>query len=551
MSDAPAGVAFRAAGPLAPLQRAAMWTAGLSGWRRHGFAACLGALAAAALSPVDMAPLLVIAFSGLVWLMDGCIGRRDAALLGWSFGFGFFLSGLYWISAALFVDIAQFWWLVPFALLGMPVGLAIFTALATLAAHEATRRFGLLGAARILVLAVAWVVAEWLRGHLLTGFPWNLIGYAWAGAFPGALAMLQLTAVTGIYGLSLLTVLAAALPARLGDLGRGRHWAVAAAALLLAVPAAGGAWRLAHAPRETVPGVTLRLVQPSIPQTIKNDPDALAQNFRRLLALSAARGADKVTHLVWPEAAAPPLLERFADERQAIAAVIPRGGLLLTGTERAEPTTGWPPRHVWNSVVVLDDRGDIVATYDKAHLVPFGEYVPLHSILPMDRIAPGMGEFTAGPGPRTLTLPGLPPVSPLVCYEAIFPGAVIDPAKRPQWLLNVTNDAWYGVSSGPFQHLAIARVRAVEEGLPLVRAANNGVSAVIDPFGRIGRRIDGEVAARLDLDSIGVLDAPLPRALGTTPYERFRDEIFFAAALLILAIAAILSRIDGRAAEKL
>jgi len=440
---------------------------------------------------------------------------------------------------------------VPCALLGMPAGFALFTALATLAAHETTRRFGLLGAARILVLAVAWVAAEWLRGHILTGFPWNLIGYAWAGAFPGALAMLQLAAVTGIYGLSLLTVLAAALPARLGDLGRGRHWAVAAAALLLAVPAAGGAWRLAHAPRDTVRGVTLRLVQPSIPQTIKNDPDALAQNFRRLLALSASRGADKVTDIVWPEAAAPPLLERFADERQAIAAVIPRGGLLLTGAERAEPTTGWPPRHIWNSVVVLDHRGDIVATYDKAHLVPFGEYVPLHSIRPMERIAPGMGEFTAGPGPRTLTLPGLPPVSPLVCYEAIFPGAVIDPAKRPQWLLNVTNDAWYGVSSGPFQHLAIARVRAVEEGLPLVRAANNGVSAVFDPYGRIGRRIDGEVAARLDLDSIGVLDAPLPRALGTTPYERFRDEIFFAAALLILAIAAILSRIDGRASEKL
>ena len=551
MSDTPAGVTFRAAGPLAPLQRVAMWTAGLASWRRHGFAACLGVLAAAALSPVDLVPLLVIAFSGLVWLMDGCTGRRDATLLGWSFGFGFFLAGLYWISAALFVDIAQFWWLVPLALLGVPAGFGIFAALAVLAAHEATRRFGLLGGARILVLAVAWVAAEWLRGHILTGFPWNLIGYAWAGAFPGALAVLQLTAVTGIYGLSLLTVLAAALPARLGDIGRGRYWALVAAVLLIALPAAGGAWRLADAPRETVPGVMLRLVQPSIPQTLKNDPDALAQNFRRLLALSASRGADKVTHLVWPEAAAPPLLERFADERRAIAAVIPRGGLLLTGAERAEPVTGWPPQHIWNSVVALNGRGDIIAAYDKAHLVPFGEYVPLRSVLPIERIVPGVGEFSAGPGPRTLTLPGLPPVGPLVCYEAIFPGAVIERTKRPQWLLNVTNDAWYGMSSGPFQHLAIVRVRAVEEGLPLVRAANNGVSAVIDPYGRIGRRLDGEVAARLDLDSIGVLDAPLPRALAPTPYERFRDEIFFAAALLILAIAAVLSRIDGRSSEKL
>jgi apolipoprotein N-acyltransferase len=550
MSETPAGVAFRAAGPLAPLQRAAMWTAGLAGWRRHGFAACLGALAAAALSPVDMTPVLVISFSGLVWLMDGCSGRRDAALLGWSFGFGFFLAGLYWISAALFVDIAQFWWLVPPALLGLPAGFALFTALAVLAAHEATRRFGLLGTARILVLAVSWVTAEWLRGHILTGFPWNLIGYAWAGAFPGALAVLQLTAITGIYGLSLLTVLAAALPARLGDLGRGRYAALAAAVMLIALPAAGGAWRLANAPRESVPGVTLRLVQPSVPETIKNDPDALAQNFRRLLALSASRGADRVPTVILPEASPPPLLERFPEERQAIAKVIPPGGLLLTGAERAEPVTGRPQRF-WNSVVVLNDRGDIVATYDKAHLVPFGEYVPLRGILPMQRIAPGLGEFSAGPGPRTLVLPGLPPVGPLVCYEAIFPGAVIDRANRPQWLLNVTNDAWYGVSSGPFQHLAIVRVRAVEEGLPLVRAANNGVSAVIDPYGRIARRIDGTVAARLDLDSVGVLDAPLPRALAPTPYERYRDEIFFAAALLILAVAAVLSRIDGRRSEKL
>ncbi|HWG78277.1 MAG TPA: apolipoprotein N-acyltransferase [Stellaceae bacterium] len=562
MSDMPAGVAFRAAGPLEPLQRAAMWTAGLAGWRRHTAALLLGALAAAPFSPVGATPLLVIllsgppvlviSFSGLVWLMDGCTGRGDAALLGWSFGFGFFLAGLYWISAALFVDIAQFWWLVPLALLGFPAGFALFTLLAVLVAYEATRRFALLGAARILVLAVSWVMAEWLRGHILTGFPWNLIGYAWAGAFPGGLAVLQLSAITGIYGLSLLTVLAAALPARLGDLGnRRRYAALAAAVMLIALPAGGGAWRLANAPRESVPGVTLRLVQPSIAETIKNDPDALAQSFRRLLALSASRGADKVTTLVWPETAAPPLLERFPDERQAIAKVIPPGGLLLTGAERAEPVTGWPPKHIWNSVVVLDKRGSIIATYDKAHLVPFGEYMPLRSVLPMDAIAPGIGDLSAGPGPRTLTLPGLPPVGPLVCYEAIFPGAVIDRANRPQWLLNVTNDAWYGVSSGPFQHLAIVRVRAVEEGLPLVRAANNGVSAIFDPYGRVARRSDGRVPARLDLDSVGVIDAPLPRALGPTLYERYRDEVFFAAALLILAVAAVLSRTDGRRLEKL
>jgi apolipoprotein N-acyltransferase len=303
-------------------------------------------------------------------------------------------------------------------------------------------------------------------------------------------------------------------------------------------PAAGGAWRLAHAPHDVVPNVTLRLVQPSIPETLKNDPQALAQNFQRLLTLSASPGADKITDIIWPEAAAPPLLERFADERQAIAAVIPKGGLLLTGAERAEPLQGWPPLHVWNSLVVLNDAGDIIATYDKAHLVPFGEYMPLRSILPIDKIVPSIGDFSTGPGPRTLDLRGVPPVSPLICYEAIFPGAVIDAAARPQWLLNVTNDAWYGFTSGPFQHLAIARVRAVEEGLPLIRAANNGISAVVDPYGRLVKR--------LALDSVGVLDSTLPRALSPTLYEHVRDMAFLVLALSFLAIAAILTLIGGR-----
>jgi apolipoprotein N-acyltransferase len=535
MSDLPSAAVLRAAGPLAPLQRGALWAAELVGWRRYGLASLLGALAAAALSPVDLAPVLVISFGGLVWLLDGTTSRRGALALGWSFGFGFFFAGLYWITAALFVDIATFWWLVPITLTVTPAGFALFTALAVLVAYEVGRRFALTRSARILVLAVSWTAAEYLRGHILTGFPWNLVGYAWAGAFPGAIAVLQSASVLGIYGLSLITVMAAALPARLGDLGRGRGWAGLAALLLVAVPAAAGAWRLAAAQRDTVPGVMLRVVQPSIPQTLKNDPQAELKNFQRLLSLSVSPGAAAVTDVIWPEAAAPPLLERYAHLRQTMSAVVPPDGVLITGAERAEPLEGWPPRQVWNSVLALDSRGAIVATYDKAHLVPFGEYVPLRGILPMDKIAPSIGDFTAGAGPRTLDLPALPPVSPLICYEAIFPGAVIDPDRRPQWLLNVTNDAWYGVTSGPFQHLAIARVRAVEEGMPLVRAANNGISAVIDPYGR--------VLARLDLDAVGVLDQPLPRALSATPYERLRDYGFFGLSLLILALSAFLTRI--------
>jgi len=546
MAELPSHLLLRAAGPMTPLQRAALWIAGLSGWRRNGLAALLGALAAKAMAPVDLAPffnaaidftpILVISFSGLVWLLDGASSRRDALMLGWSFGFGFFLAGLYWIAAALFVDIGQFWWLVPIALTAMPAGFALFTALALLAAYEARRRGALIGSARILALALAWSAAEYLRGHLLTGFPWNLVGYTWANGFPGSLDVLQLVSLTGIYGLSLVTVTAASLPARLGDFGRGRWAAVVAALLMIVVPAMGGAWRLAQASGETVPGVTLRLVQPSIPQMLKNDAQAEVQNFQRLLALSAAEGADKISAVIWPEAAAPPLLERYPNLRHAIAAVTPHGGLLITGTERAEPLQGWPPQHVWNSIVALDDKGDIVGTYDKAHLVPFGEYVPLRGILPMAKIAPSIGDFAAGPGPRTLTLPGLPAVSPLICYEAIFPGAVADPQHRPHWLLNVTNDAWYGQTPGPLQHLASARTRAVEEGLPLMRAANNGISAAVDPYGR--------VLARLDLNAVGVLDEPLPRDLRPTIYAQFGDSVFFALALLFLAAAAFLTRIE-------
>ena len=515
------------AGPAAPLQRCALWLAELRGWRRHAVAFGLGALAACSLPPIDLTPVLLISFPGLVWLADGSAGMLGAFGLGWSFGFGFFVAGLYWIAAALFVDIAQFWWLVPLAVTGIPAGLAIFTGAALLVAHLLRRLLRLGGTGRVLALVLCWAGAEWLRGHILTGFPWNLIGYAWSGAFPGGLAMLQLTALVGIYGLSLVTALAAALPARLGDFS-GNRWApVLAAVILIAAPAAWGSYRLAEGHPADVPGVSLRLVQPSIPEASKNDPTQVLVNFRRLFALSTAPGAEHASAVLWPEAAAPPFLRRDGGARKALAEAAPVNGYVITGTIRTDPAP-LPPTHVWNSLVALNHDGTIEASYDKFHLVPFGEYVPLRSVLPMQKITPGMIDFSAGPGPRTLHLPGLPPFSPLICYEAIFPGAVADPADRPAWLLNITNDAWYGVTSGPFQHVAIARTRAVEEGLPLARVANNGVSAMFDPYGR--------VLARLDLNAIGVLDEGLPEALPATPYTRYGDTPFFAALLLMVAI---------------
>jgi apolipoprotein N-acyltransferase len=529
-----AALLFRATGPLAPLQGAASWTIGLTGWRRHLYAMLVGGLAAAALPPIDLTPVLLVSFTSLVWLSDAGSRRGDAFLLGWSFGFGFFLAGLYWIGAALLVDIDSFWWLMPFAVLGIPAGLAIFTGAAVLAAVEVRRVLALRGSARILVLAIAWCVAEWLRGHILTGFPWNLVGYAWSGAFPGSDAMLQITSIIGIYGLSLITVIAASLPARLGDRDRHRSWASVVAVLLIAVPMAGGGLRLLLARPHLLPGVTIRLVQPSIPESLKDDPAARLDNLRRLVALSATKSEVPIAAVVWPEAAAPAFLGREEDLRKTLALAMPSGAPLMAGDVRTEapPAT---PKHIWNSLIVVGPSGNVVGSYDKAHLVPFGEYVPLRHVLPIHKITGGGIDFSAGPGPRTLPVPDLPPVGPLVCYEAIFPSAVVDPDRRPGWLLNITNDAWYGVTSGPFQHFAIARVRAVEEGLPLLRDANNGITGAIDPYGR--------VLSRLNLDAIGVLDAPLPAALTPTIYSLIGDVGF----LLLLIITGIVSMaIAGR-----
>ena len=540
MRDGAATLEFRGAIPVAPVQLAALRLAELQGLRRFGAAFLLGVLAAAALPPVDMTPVLILSFIGFVWLFDGAQRPREAFGIGWCFGLGFFVAGLYWLTAALFVDIARFWWLTPFALLGLPAGLAIFTGGAVLAAHWTCRGLKWRGVSRALALAVFWCAAEWLRGHVLTGFPWNLMGYAWSGAFPGSLAMLQVTSLVGIYGLSLLTVTAAVLPATLGDLG-GRRWPplLAAAALIAGCFAFGSARLDAAGMPAMQPDVRIRIVQPSIPQSLKNDPAQRLTNFRRQLALSSgpSEAGAPFNVLVWPEASAPPFLERDASARMAIAALLPADGLALVGTERSDPPPA-PLEHFWNSLVAVDHAGGIPGFYDKAHLVPFGEYVPFRDVLPMDKITPGTIDFSAGPGARTLHLPGLAPVSPLICFEAIFPGAVIDPADRPQWLLNISNDAWYGFTSGPFQHFAITRVRAIEEGLPVVRAANNGISGLIDPLGRVLRS--------MSLDVVGYVDVPLPRALPPTLYEQSGDAFFLGALPVLLGLAWIFSSLKRK-----
>ncbi len=500
------------------LRRLDGWLRGGGRVRRFALAALLGAMATAALPPLHILPLYLVAFTGLARLIDASPGRRAAFAVGWWFGFGHFVSGLYWFANALMTDPERFAWLIAPAVFGISGLLAVYPAIAAMLARACAA-----GGPRIAGLALAWVATEWLRGWLFTGFPWNLIGLGWTVSD----AMIQLAALTGVWGLSLVTVFAAAAPAALAGPGgwRARAWPSVLGAALLAAVWAGGAIRLANAGDETVANVRLRIVQPNVAQDHKWKPELRAALFRRHLALTRSPGFKSVTHVIWPETA---VAYALADEprlRAAIAAVTPPGGAVITGAIRTTPQ-GAPKPQIWNNLAAVDGRGRVVASYDKFHLVPFGEYVPFRSILPLDKITYGSLDFSAGPGPRTLRVPGLPPFSPLICYEAIFPGRVLDPNDRPKWLLNITNDAWFGESSGPYQHFAAARMRAVEEGLPLVRAANTGISAVVDPYGR--------VRARLGLGEGGVLDSPLPTALeGAPPFARWGK-----GALLAFVVAA-------------
>ncbi|MEX0853729.1 MAG: apolipoprotein N-acyltransferase [Bauldia sp.] len=514
----------------------------LWGWRRFAVAFACGAGSALAFAPFYAFPLLWVTVPVLVWLIDGAEAREGAgalgrllpaAVVGWTFGFGFFVAGLWWIGVAFLVDSAEFGWLMPFAVLVLPAGLALLWGLGAALA----RTFWLDGPPRILVLAAAFSVAEWWRGHLLTGFPWNAFGYALT-PMP---VMMQSVSVVGLWGLTLAAFIIFAAPATLADRRRdGRSYRLipALAVVLLAAHVGYGAIRLPAGADPTAPDVRLRIVQPSIPQDERWQIDRADETMQRYLELSnggdglAAAG---VNHLIWPESAFPFLLTERPSALTAIADLMPPGTTLITGAARSEGAGSEDiSPQVFNSVYVIDDDGEIRAAYDKVHLVPFGEYLPLKRLLDglgIRQLIALPGGFAAGSRLRTLSLAAAPPFGPLICYEIIFPGDVVEPGNRPGWLLNLTNDAWYGDTPGPYQHFLQARVRAVEEGLSLVRAANSGISAIVDPHGR--------VVGRLGLGALGVIDGELPAALPETPYGRFGDLVFLVALIAVVATAGI------------
>jgi len=495
------------------------------GWRRALIACLAGATSALALPPMDLWPVMFVTFPVLVWLTDGAAAGPfgavvSAAFTGWWFGFGYFLAGLYWVGYAFLVDADTFAWLLPFAVVALPAGLALFTGLGLALARVAWTP----GAIRVLTLAAALTVSEWLRGHVLTGFPWNAFGYA----LSGPLVLAQSASLMGLWGLTFIAVAAFASPAVLTDdpIETRHPWlAPACAALALITLAIFGAVRLAMTPTAFVDDTRLRIMQPNVRQDEKFNYSAKRAVMDHYTALSTrptgpqSTGLQDVTHLIWPESAFPFFLTWEADALADIARMLPAGTVLITGAARAiERAPGASSLQAYNSIYVIDHDGSVLATYDKVHLVPFGEYLPFQSFLEslgFQQLTKVHGGFISGDRRRPIEVPHAPRFLPLICYEIIFPHEITPSGARPGWLVNLTNDGWFGNSPGPYQHLQQARVRAIEEGLPLVRAANTGISAVIDPVGRIVRS--------LPLGIEGVLDSALPRRIGPTLYARLGD----------------------------
>jgi apolipoprotein N-acyltransferase len=497
------------------------------------------------MAPFFLWPVMFVTFPLLVWTLDSvCIRQaaaeeplaafrkrlRHAALIGWAFGYGYFLAGIYWIGYAFYVDAERNAALMPLAVAALPAGLALFYAAAAALAAALWRR----GYARLLAFAWAFFCAEAARGYLLTGFPWNLFGEALAANGPH----MQMAAYIGVYGLTLAALLI--FPALAGAIAapqarHARQWAPALLAIVaLAGSYAAGTGRLRQEAGE-VEGIRLRIVQPNIPQQERWKPENQNWIFERIFSLSrqgaSGEDIDAFTHVLWPESSVPVLFGLnhgiWNDEvRAALAALIPAHTTLILGAERREGILSVDGRYItdraYNSLFVLGEGARISKIYDKTHLVPFGEYLPFRealAMLGMRAFSHRLGGFDSGEkSAAPVYTPHAPGFLPLICYEIIFPGRISNLQARPGWVVNLTNDAWFGDSTGPHQHLHQARIRAVEEGLPVIRAANTGISAVIDPFGR--------VLAALSLGKTGVIDHGLPRALPVTVYEKTRLSLF-------------------------
>ena len=501
---------------------------------RWAISSVLGMLSSLSFAPYYLWPIMLVAICGLVWLLDSSIGQKDAAGCGWFFGLAHLASGLYWVSISFQFQANMPTWLGWFAVGGLAAYLALYPALALWIAS----RFWSQSSARILVFGSSWAAAEWLRGHILTGFPWNMAAQIWADS-PVAF---QSARFYGAYGLSLVTVTLFAsvtlLPHKSG--APRRVFVVAALATLAGL--SDGWWRLAARAEHPQNAFTVHLVQANIRQDLETDPERqreILELYERMTAGTLRQRGPAL--VVWPETAVEYDVEGDAALRSRLAETIGRDGILVLGAvgQRYGPDAAWIGSR--NSLLVLDGSGTVQAVYDKVKLVPFGEYLPAGSMLSrlgLVSVAGGSARFLAGEGPATLAVSGVPPFSPLICYEIIFPREFVGSSPRPAWLLNISNDAWFGNSSGPHQHLAQARIRAVEEGLPVVRSTPTGISAVIDAYGRL----EGQTA----LGERSVLTANVPPPLPPTPYAWAGDWLFLAMLSAWIGLGGWLTRSSRR-----
>lgn len=491
--------------------------------RRTGMLCLIaGLLSALAFAPLHLVPFLCLSYPCLLLVLMKRPFGTQSFVYGWYFGFGQFYGGFYWIGHAFITQEDVAGW-VGFVAVGfLAGGMAVYSGLVTLLVRYIHRKGAFNQISVILSFVILWNLAEWLRGHLFSGFPWNLSGYVWGFSD----IMLQSTAFYGIYGLGVVTIFLSLTPLL------PRIWQKAVG---LCVPLAAlfvfGLFRL---PDDIAyhDDVRLRIIQPNISQRDKWDSAKKADNFLKYMAMSSAgEGEEKPTHVIWPETAVIYFLDQDEFRRFLISDMLGKDTTLLTGFPRLIREGG--DLSVWNSFIAIGAQGNNEGLYDKFHLVPFGEYIPSFfrkfvGFFGLSNVFQGDIDYSTGPGLKTLHIPGTPPVGVLICYEVIFPGAVTDPADRPDWLLNVTNDAWYGVSSGPFQHFLQSRVRAIEEGLPMVRSAGTGISAIIDPYGR--------VVEQQSLNISGVVEGRLPeKIVARTSYSRWKDWTFMG---LIIIVAA-------------
>ncbi len=518
------------------MSRLAEWTMLSHGWRRLLLLLVAGALSGLSVPPLFVLPALFVAFPVWVWALDGAERRRGlgrlfgpAFAIGFAFGWGYFIVAFHWLGAAFLLEGGWFLALMPLAILALAALIALFWGLASALAHLCWSH----GPWRIVTLA-AWLgLAEYARGTLFSGFPFDLLGYA----LTGTPEMMQLAALVGVYGLTLLAALLAMTPALIWP-ADGRPLVLRLVPFFLAVATLAGQlgygnWRLGAVPVAPRTDMTVRLVQPLITEhsnwAAANPPDIVT----RLIELTGDPAGRTV--VVWPESVFPFFLSSYPEALARIARMLPDGTTLLTGAPR-EPEIRTADTPGYNAILAIDTNGEIVASYDKAHLVPFGEYLPFAGfwkLFGITQFVPGTNGWAPGDGRRLVAPPGLPPFIALICYEAIFSGDLgADPAAA-EFILNISNDEWFDGSIGPAQHAHHALLRAVESGLPLLRATNSGVTFAADPLGR--------VTARLAPGVPGTLDVTPALPIAPTPFDRLGN---WPALGLVLAglLAGLLTR---------